>query len=235
VDEDYLDFFLDDSEGIRFPDPSFADPEGITAIGGDLSVPRLLEAYRLGIFPWYNPSEMPLWWCPDPRYVIFPDEVQVSKTMRQSLRREVFEVTFDQCFEQVMRACGETPRPGQQGTWVSDEFLEAYCELHRLGYAHSVEVWHDGRLAGGLYGISLGKCFFGESMFTWVTNASKTALITLAQRLREKDFWLIDCQMPTEHLVSMGARGIPRRVFLEYMRRNESEKTPLGSWGHGIL
>ena len=235
METNYFDAFLDDGEGIRFPDPNLADSEGAVAFGGDLSVPRLLEAYRLGIFPWFNPSDMPIWWCPDPRYVIATGEVYVSKTMRQSLRRETFRVTFDQCFERVMRACGETPRHGQAGTWVSEEFLTAYVELHRLGYAHSVEVWHEGRLAGGLYGVALGKCFFGESMFTWVTNASKTALITLSERLKEKGYWLIDCQMPTDHLISMGAKGIPRASFLEIMKRNEGEKTLCGSWVDGLL
>jgi leucyl/phenylalanyl-tRNA--protein transferase len=236
VEEEFLDlFFLDDSDGIRFPDPALADPDGLTAIGGDLSIPRLLEAYRIGLFPWYNPQDSPIWWCPDPRFVIFPEEINVSKTMRQTLRREVFRVTYDQCFERVMRACGKTPRRGQSGTWVSRDFLEAYTELHRLGYAHSVEVWHGDELAGGLYGVCLGKCFFGESMFTWVDNASKTALITLARHLQERGFWLIDCQMRTDHLVSMGARGIPRSDFLDFMRRNEAEKTPLGSWAHWIL
>lgn len=226
--------FLLDELNTGFPHPRLADPDGLLAVGGDLSIDRLLVAYQNGIFPWYNEDDPPMWWCPDPRYVIFPSEVYVSKTMRQVMRRGVFEITYDRDFLAVMNACGSSPRQGKQvGSWITDEFLESYCELHEMGLAHSVEVWHEGVLAGGLYGVSLGKCFFGESMFTKIDNASKAALITLANDLESKDFWLIDCQMPTEHLKSLGAQGIPRERFLEYMHLNKREKTLQGKWSIG--
>lgn len=227
-------YFLDEQAGFHFPDPMLSDPDGLLAVGGDLSTGRLLEAYRKGIFPWFNAEDPPLWWSPDPRYVIFPEEIYVSKTMRQLMRRNTFTVTFDRAFESVMRACGSTPRRNQGGTWVTDEFLDAYTHLHQLGYAHSVEVWQGEALAGGLYGVSLGKCFFGESMFTWVDNASKMALITLAKTLESRGFWLIDCQMPTEHLVSMGARDMTKKAFLDKLLQNELENNLLGSWADWI-
>lgn len=218
------------SDELHFPHPDYANEEGLLAVGGDLSAERLLLAYRKGIFPWFNPNDPPLWWSPDPRFVLFPDRIRITKSMRRILRKEQFEVTFDQAFDQVIKACGNTPRHGQAGTWITPSMLRAYKKLHALGYAHSVEVWHEGELAGGLYGVSIGKCFFGESMFTWVSNASKAALMTLNKALLQRDFWLIDCQMHTQHLERLGAQGLPRKQFLDYLQRNIQEPTIKGSW-----
>lgn len=218
------------SDELLFPHPDYANEEGLLAVGGDLSAERLLLAYRKGIFPWFNANDPPLWWSPNPRFVLFPDQIRITKSMRRILRKEQFEVTFDQDFDRVIKACGETPRDGQGGTWITPNMLRAYRKLYQLGYAHSVEVWQDGELAGGLYGVSIGKCFFGESMFTWVSNASKTALMTLNKVLIERGFWLIDCQMYTQHLERLGAAGIPRKRFLDYLQRNEQEPTHKGSW-----
>ncbi len=219
------------NETLEFPHPGYANSDGLLAVGGDLSVERLLVAYQQGIFPWYNEDDPILWWSPDPRYVVFPEDVKVSKSMKQVLRRGMFEVTFDQDFIAVMEGCRDARRNKQSGgTWVTEEFIEAYTELHHLGYAHSVEVWQEGKLVGGLYGVTLGKCFFGESMFSNVSNASKTGFITLAKKLQEKGFWLIDCQMRTDHLVSLGAVGIPRRKFLHILNKNNRMPTQRGEW-----
>jgi leucyl/phenylalanyl-tRNA--protein transferase len=219
------------SESLVFPPPERAERGGLLAMGGDLSPQRLLLAYEQGIFPWFSDGEPILWWSPDPRFVLFPKELKVSASMRQVLRRNVFRITFDQAFAEVIAHCQQIPRPGQDGTWITAEVQAAYTELHRLGFAHSVEVWQGDDLAGGLYGVSLGSCFFGESMFARVSNASKAGFITLVQALEERNFQLIDCQIYTPHLESLGARGLRRRDFLIRLAELLRSPTWQGSWG----
>ena len=199
-----------------FPPASMAetDPDGLLAIGGDLSESRLLNAYRAGIFPWFSGQQPLLWWSPDPRTLLFPDRLHVSRSLRKTLRRENFHVTFDTAFEQVIRHCAMIPRTGQNGTWITDEMLQAYCALHRQGQAHSVEVWHDGELAGGLYGVAIGAAFYGESMFSRRRDASKIALVKLVDKLAAAGFLFIDCQVVTDHLLSLGAETVDRTAFL---------------------
>ena len=218
------------NEEIVFPPARLADPSGILAVGGDLSPERLLLAYRSGIFPWYSDDDPIIWWSPDPRFVLFPDELYVSKTMRQVLKRKQFEITLDRDFRGVILGC-QGPRKKESGTWITEEMLEAYVRLHELGYAHSVEAWRDGELAGGLYGISLGRCFFGESMFTRTSNASKAALIVLVGMLKKLGFLIIDSQVYTGHLETLGARHIPREEYLDYVRRGCAGDTIMGNWG----
>lgn len=187
---------------------------GLLAAGGDLSPQRLLAAYQRGIFPWYSPGDPILWWSPNPRMVLIPAQMKISKSLSRTLRNGNYEVRLDSAFAQVIRACSETPREGQRGTWIVPEMQAAYLQLHQLGYAHSVETWIDGKLVGGLYGLALGRAFFGESMFSHVTDASKIALAHLCRYLQERDFEIIDCQMETAHLASLGAHPIPREDFL---------------------
>jgi len=201
-----------------FPPPEYADPSGLLAVGGDLSNERLLEAYRLGIFPWYSEDQPILWWSPDPRLVLDLKDFKISRSLRKTLKKEVFQITFDHAFEEVIRACASVPREAQNGTWITDDMEKAYIKLHGLGYAHSVESWFGGKLAGGLYGVSLGKCFFGESMFHLKTDASKVALATLVETLKSWDFHFIDSQMTTEHMLSLGAKELPRRIFLKRLQ-----------------
>lgn len=196
-----------------FPPVGFAEPDGLLAIGGDLSIERLLLAYRSGIFPWYEGRHI-LWWSPDPRFVLFPDELKESKSMRHLIRKETFTFTINKAFREVIAHCKAISRRGQEGTWITDEVQEAYGKLHEAGYAHSAEAWLDGELVGGLYGIRLGKAFFGESMFSKVSNASKYAFIRYVQQLRSEGVELIDCQVYTEHLESLGARMIGRKEFI---------------------
>lgn len=219
------------SDKLAFPAQHLAEPDGVLALGGDLSPERLILAYKHGIFPWYNEGEPIIWWSPNPRFVLFPANLKVSKSMRQVLRRQIFTVTFDQDFRAVMENCQQSKRRGQSGTWITEEMLTAYCNLHDLGYAHSVEVWQEGTLVGGLYGISLGKCFFGESMFAKVSNASKTGFITLVRKLQARGFKLIDCQTHSNHLESLGANFIPRKDFLRLLKVNQGEQTMRGNWG----
>lgn len=214
---------------IIFPPPYAASPDGILAVGGDLSPERLLEGYRQGIFPWFADPEPIIWWSPDPRCVLFPEEIRVSRTMRQILRQKRFIVTFDHDFPAVIASC-QKKRPGQAGTWITEDMKEAYIKLHEMGYAHSVEAWYDGMLVGGLYGVSLGRCFFGESMFSQISNASKAAFITLVKSLQEKGFGLIDCQIRSDHLLSLGAREIPREIFLTILQHLLSPETFRGNW-----
>jgi len=201
-----------------FPPPDYADPSGLLAVGGDLSNERLIEAYRLGIFPWYSEDQPILWWSPDPRLILDLNDFKVSRSLRKTLKKEVFQVTFDRAFEEVIRACASVPREAQNGTWITDEMEKAYIKLHGLGYAHSVESWFGGKLAGGLYGVSLGKCFFGESMFHLKADASKVALATLVEKLKSWEFHFIDSQMTTEHMLSLGAKELPRRIFLKRLQ-----------------
>jgi leucyl/phenylalanyl-tRNA--protein transferase len=200
-----------------FPPPEAADAEGLLAIGGDLSVERLLLAYRNGIFPWYD-GNLPLWWNPDPRFVLFPEELYVSKTMKQVINREVFQFSHNQHFEEVIAHCETTQRPGQDGTWINEDVKDAYTELHRLGYAHSFESIQNGQLVGGLYGIKMGNIFFGESMFSHVSNASKAAFIQAVAYLRQQGVVMIDCQVHTPHLETLGACFISRVDFLEILK-----------------
>ncbi len=200
-----------------FPPVHLAEPDGLLAMGGDLSPERLLLAYRSGIFPWYE-GETILWWSPDPRFVLFPDELKISKAIKPLLNRNEFEFSINKSFTQVIHHCKKIKRPGQHGTWITDEVEEAYCKLHELGYSHSAEVWKNGQLAGGLYGIKLGKVFFGESMFSKVSNASKFCFIKYVQQLREESIRLIDCQVYTEYLESFGARMIDRKDFTQLLQ-----------------
>ena len=215
---------------IEFPDPKYTDESGILAVGGDLQAERLLLAYEMGLFPWFNEDEPPLWWCPDPRMVLYPNELRISKSMRSLLRKNTFRVTADQNFEEVIRQCGAVPRPGQDGTWITEDIINGYLELHRMGFAHSIEVWSNNALTGGLYGVSLGKTFFGESMFSLAPNASKVGFITLVEALKENDFQLIDCQVHTAHLESLGAQEISRTSFLSQLRKSLVTETIRGSW-----
>ena len=192
---------------------ALADPNGLLAAGGDLSPQRLIAAYRRGIFPWYSADEPILWWSPDPRMVLIPGEMKISRSLAKTLRNASYEVRLDTAFDEVARTCANKPREGQSGTWITGEMQEAYAELHRLGYAHSVETWIGGKLAGGLYGIAIGNAFYGESMFADARDASKIALAHLCAHLKQCGFGIIDCQMETRHLASLGARTIPRRDF----------------------
>jgi leucyl/phenylalanyl-tRNA--protein transferase len=217
-------------EDVVFPRPDLAEPDGLLAVGGDLSPQRLLAAYRLGIFPWYSDGQPILWWSPDPRLVLEPKHLRVSRKLRQVLRRGRFTVTLDEEFGRVIAACATVPRSGQKGTWITEEMARAYTKLHELGFAHSAEAWLDGELVGGLYGVSLGGCFFGESMFHYRSDASKVALAVLAANLRDWDFHLIDCQMTTPHLLSWGAKEVSRRVFLSLLRAALRRPTLRGKW-----
>ncbi|MDZ7593402.1 MAG: leucyl/phenylalanyl-tRNA--protein transferase [Thiobacillus sp.] len=192
---------------------ALAEPNGLLAMGGDLSVERLLDAYQHGIFPWFNPGEPILWWSPDPRMVLVPDAVRVTRSLAKRIRNAGFEVRADTAFTEVMHACA-APREGESGTWISPAMVAAYTRLHQTGYAHSVETWHEGRLVGGLYGVAIGRMFYGESMFSREADASKVALVRLAQQLQQWGFGLIDCQMETSHLASLGARTMPRAAFI---------------------
>jgi len=201
-----------------FPPVHMAEPDGLLAMGGDLSAERLLLAYKSGIFPWYD-GDIPLWWSPDPRFVLFPPGLRVSKSMQQLLKKNTFQFTVNACFSEVIHHCKNIKRDNQHGTWITDEVESAYTRLHTLGYAHSAEAWVDGKLAGGLYGIRLGKVFFGESMFSLVSNASKYAFIKYTQQLRQEGVLLIDCQVYTPHLESLGATMIPRQQFIDALHR----------------
>lgn len=207
----------------RFPPVEQATEHGLLAAGGDLSAERLLDAYRHGIFPWFNKNDPILWWCPDPRMVLYTDRVHISKSLKRQLRKQEITVTLDKAFEQVMHACS-APRANQpldpdNRTWIHEEMIKAYSELHSLGYAHSVECWQQNRLVGGLYGVAIGKAFFGESMFSFVTDSSKIALVALCQQLKRWDMPVIDCQIYSDHLARMGAEEIPRQVFLGQLQQ----------------
>ncbi|MEC8637722.1 MAG: leucyl/phenylalanyl-tRNA--protein transferase [Bacteroidota bacterium] len=205
------------TDALLFPSPEQASAEGIVAVGGDLKPERVMLAYRKGIFPWFESDDFLLWWSPDPRMVLFPDQVKISKSMRAVLRKKQFEVTFNKAFDDVVEACAKVKRFGQNGTWITPGLMEVYSTLHTQGHAHSVEVWEEDFLVGGLYGIDLGTVFCGESMFSKANNASKVALISLAKELKKNKYELIDCQVPTQHLASMGAESIPRSEFLTYL------------------
>ncbi len=213
-----------------FPPPRLARQDGLLAVGGDLCLERLLLAYRTGIFPWFSPEEPILWWSPDPRLVLFPEELQVSRRLDRFLRKNTFHTTMDEAFEQVMTACADVRKKTDQGTWIGKDMIRSYGALHANGYAHSVEVRQQGRLVGGLYGVALGKCFFGESMFSRVDNASKVALVKLVRHLSAAGFQMIDCQVTTSHLMRFGAREIPRADFLRRLARALEHETLQEKW-----
>jgi leucyl/phenylalanyl-tRNA--protein transferase len=208
--------------GLRDPFPpverALVEPNGLLAAGGDLSPERLLDAYGRGIFPWFNDEDPVLWWSPDPRMVLFPGELHLSRSLRRTIRSQEFTVTFDRAFHDVMEGCAG-PRDNQDGTWITTDMMRAYARMAELGYAHSVEAWAGGELAGGLYGVAVGRIFYGESMFSRRSNASKVAVSWLARQLDRWQFELIDCQMSTEHLASLGAREVPRADFLRRLER----------------
>ena len=206
--------WLDSADAFPPLELALTEPNGLLCAGGDLSAQRLLLAYRQGIFPWYSVGEPILWWSPDPRMVLVPSEFKISRSLQRTLRAGTYQIQLDSNFPAVMRFCAQTPRNGQVGTWITAEIQEAYGKLHKLGFAHSVETWMNGKLVGGLYGLAIGKMFYGESMFSHATDASKLALAHLTRFLTEQGFGLIDCQMNTPHLASLGAREIPRSEFI---------------------
>ncbi|MFD0861025.1 leucyl/phenylalanyl-tRNA--protein transferase [Sungkyunkwania multivorans] len=209
-------FFL--TEKLEFPPPQSASPEGIVAVGGDLSPQRLMLAYHSGIFPWFEDDEVLLWWSPDPRMVLFPEQLKVSKSLRQVIRSKKFKVTFNKAFKEVVANCAMIDRPGQDSTWITKGVVDAYSELHNLGHAQSVEVWQEDELVGGVYGVDLGNIFCGESMFSKVSNASKVGFVYLVEKLKREKYKLIDCQVYTKHLESLGAKEIPRKEFLNVLK-----------------
>lgn len=224
-----------ETDNYQFPPVDLASPEGLLAVGGDLRAERLLEAYRHGVFPWYNEGQPILWWSPDPRAVLFPDNLKVSRSLRKTLRSGRFKVTLDTQFRQVIEACSapraNTDTPGiPPGTWIHPEMTEAYCELHRMGYAHSVESWVDEQLVGGLYGLSLGGAFFGESMFSLTSDASKVVLVCIVRQLQRWQFDLIDAQISSDHLSSLGATDIRRDRFVSLLNKSLEKDSLVGPW-----
>ena len=219
------------TSGTSFPplDRAFKEPNGLLAMGGDLTPQRLLEAYCKGIFPWFNEGEPILWWSPDPRMVLFPDELRISRSLSKEIKKNNYQIRVDHRFSEVMQACA-APRKGQAGTLIHPEMIIAYTTLHEMKFAHSVEMWMDGKLVGGLYGIALGKVFFGESMFSRAPNASKIAFVHMVKQLQEWGFCLIDCQVKTNHLASLGAREIPRTEFAQYLSKLIAESPSGEHW-----
>ena len=213
-----------------FPDPEEAEPSGLLAVGGDLSAERLLIAYSMGIFPWYNPGDPILWHSPDPRMVLLPERLHISRSLRPVLARHPWRIAYDSCFGAVIRACAESERPDQHGTWITPEMIRGYERLHQLGYAHSVEVFDGDHLVGGLYGVAIGGAFFAESMFYRQANASKVALVALVHRLAARGYGVIDCQQETAHTARFGAEPMPRAEFLERLRRALERPTERGVW-----
>jgi leucyl/phenylalanyl-tRNA---protein transferase len=212
-----------------FPPVELSEANGLLALGGDLAPERLIMAYSRGIFPWFGEEQPILWWSPDPRLILRPEKLHVSRSMRQTLKQQVFTITYDHCFRAVTTAC-RAARREEGATWITEAMVEAYCRLHDQGIAHSVEAWHKGELAGGLYGVALGACFFGESMFTRVSNSSKAALITLTRALKSRGFMLIDCQVDSPHLQSLGAELVPRKIFLNSLTEALRQPAQQGSW-----
>jgi len=219
------------SQELIFPPVELAEDDGLLAVEGDLTPDRLILAYENGIFPWYSEGEPILWWSPDPRFVLFPAELHISKSLKKALNQNPFKITYDQAFSEVMKNCGQRQRPNQDGTWITPAMLEAYSNLHLMGLAHSVEAWNEGRLVGGLYGVSLGKCFYGESMFYLEENASKIAFVHLVKKLHNAGYQLIDCQVYTPYLESFGARLIPRKEFCDRLYEALALETRQGNWG----
>jgi leucyl/phenylalanyl-tRNA--protein transferase len=221
------------SEKIEFPPAWLARPDGLLCIGGDLCPQRLILAYKMGIFPWFSNSEPILWWSPDPRLVLFPSKIRVSKSLKKIIRKDCFSIRVNTAFEQTIVACSQPRQDKPDGTWLVDEMIDAYITLHKKGIAHSVEAWQDDQLVGGLYGVSLGKTFFGESMFSRVSNASKVALVSLAQELDIQGFGIIDCQVTSGHLLRMGAQEISRDRFLDILHHGVDLTVPDDLWQHG--
>ncbi|PIE82845.1 MAG: leucyl/phenylalanyl-tRNA--protein transferase [Candidatus Contendobacter odensis] len=219
----------DDSQPFPHPHHALIEPNGLLAVGGNLNPRRLLNAYRQGIFPWYSAGQPILWWSPDPRLVLLPEAIRVSRSLRKTLRKGMFNVTADAAFDTVVRACAE-PRRSESGTWITPEMHRAYCRLHQLGHAHSIEAWLQGELVGGLYGVGQGRIFYGESMFSYVSDASKVALVALAAQLHRWGFAIIDCQLHTDHLSRMGAVEISRTLFLQLLDRYCSYAGMTGCW-----
>ena len=213
-----------------FPDARVAGKEGLLAFGGDLNPNRILKAYRNGIFPWFNPEDPILWWSPNPRMLLYPKDFKTSKSFKRVLRNKGFEVRFDTNFEAVITYCGDVPREGQDGTWLTKEMKEAYIELHDMGFAHSVETYYEGELVGGLYGIALGRGFFGESMFSLMPNASKVSIKALSSICAKKSYDFIDCQIETPHLIKWGAKLVERETFLDELEVTLEKSTDFGSW-----
>ena len=215
-----------------FPDPYEAPDDYPLAYGGDLSIDRLLFAYSNGIFPWYSEGEPILWWSPNPRMVLFPSDLKVSRSLRKVIKNKGFEVKFDTNFEKVINMCATVYRKGQDGTWITPEMIEAYVQLHKAGFAHSVETYLNGKLVGGLYGVSIGRTFFGESMFHLVSNASKVAFVYLIERLKKWQFDMIDCQQSSQHMANFGAVEIPRNKFLDILKSSVKKPTLVGNWNN---
>ncbi|MES9814481.1 MAG: leucyl/phenylalanyl-tRNA--protein transferase [Candidatus Thiodiazotropha sp.] len=224
-------FVLDDNPDTPFPDVSLAErePDGLLAVGGDLTPQRLIQAYQLGIFPWFTEGEPILWWSPDPRTVLYPEKIKISRSLRKALKKKVYKVSFDQDFEAVIKGCA-APRENSPGTWLVPEMIDAYRQQHQLGMAHSVEVWRNDELVGGLYGMAIGAVFFGESMFSRTSDSSKIALVHLSRRLTQWGFKMIDCQVYTNHLASLGAEEIPRSSFCADLDRWTRLEGRTGSW-----
>ena len=218
------------SEDLIFPDPRDAEEDGLIAVGGDLTPARVLLAYHYGIFPWYSDDQPYMWWSPTPRMLLYPDQFHTSKTLKRKLKSEEYQVRFDTNFPAVIRACAKIPRSHEQGTWITEEMISTYIELHRMGYAHSVEVYLEDRLIGGQYGLSLGKAFFGESMFSYEKDGSKIAFANLAALLNIWDFDFIDCQLPTDHLKSLGAVEMPREEYLTQLDKTLEYEHHRCSW-----
>ena len=215
---------------IKFPPPHLATEEGLLAIGGDLKVERIMAAYHQGIFPWYSDETPIMWWNPDPRFVLYPSRLKISKSMKQVLRQKKFKITFDTAFREVVESCQKSPRSDQDGTWITNELIDAFEKIHELGAAHSVEVWQDGELVGGLYGLCIGRVYFGESMFTRVSNASKAGFITLVHEMSKRGIEMIDCQVYTSHLESLGAESISRDQFLGQLEVLLDFESRMGKW-----
>jgi len=218
------------SDEIAFPPPHLASKDGLLAVGGDLSQKRLLLAYRLGIFPWFSDEEPILWWSPDPRLVLYPKELRISKTLKKFIKKNIFRITMDRAFDEVIKQCRQVRLQDNEKTWIVSDMIKAYSRLHESGFAHSVEAWYNNELVGGVYGVSLGRCFFGESMFTRMSNASNVALVHLVRQLKELSFDMIDCQITTAHLIRFGAREIPRIRFLEQLNKSLEMPTIRGKW-----
>ena len=218
------------SDKIEFPPPHLATDDGLLAVGGDLSQERLLLAYSMGIFPWFSGEEPIIWWSPDPRLVLYPREMRVSRSLNKTINKNAFHVTMDTAFDQVINECAQVRSRNNEDTWLVEDMINAYCKLHESGFAHSVESWCEGKLAGGLYGVSLGRCFFGESMFTKKSDASKVAFVALVKHLKALSFDMLDCQITTEHLIRFGAREIPRNQFILQLEKSLKVDNISGRW-----